>query len=97
MKWSQVQASGISSWENLGPEELKELVRETAWKRFEESGRICQASTSCNSTTHANNPLSSYSISLPYIPCDGWFDYHDTAMYPRFPYFAPVNAYYVMY
>ena len=71
LRWSQVQASGISNWEILSPEELKVSVRETVWKRFEESGRTCQAFTLYNSTTYASNTLSAYSISLPSHMMDG--------------------------
>ena len=73
LRWSQVQANGISSWENLSHEELKELVKETVWKRFEESGRTCQAFFSYSSTTYASNPLlTSYNtISLSSHVMDG--------------------------
>ena len=41
MRWSQVkEIGGIPNWENLNPDKLTELVRETVWKRFEESGRV---------------------------------------------------------
>ena len=57
--------------QNLDPDKLTELVRETVWKLFEESGRISQASTTYNSRTYVKHRLPSCSTSQPLRMLDG--------------------------
>ena len=69
IRWPRAKAiGGIPSWENLSTGKLiTEMIRETVWKRFEESGRVCKASIAYNSTDDAKRPLPQFSMSLPLL------------------------------